>query len=57
MLKLGIIGCGKRGRCLLRDVFLHLEKVKVTALCDVYKDKMDELNTMIKEKHSYDAIK
>jgi len=57
MLKLGIIGCGKRGRCLLRDVFLHLEKVKVTALCDVYEDKMDELLGMIKEKHGYDAMK
>ncbi len=53
MLKIGIIGCGKRGRCLLRDVFLHLEKAKVTALCDVYDDKIEELENMVKEKHGY----
>lgn len=53
MLKIGIIGCGKRGRCLLRDVFIHLEKVKVTALCDLYDDKMDELSDMINQKHGY----
>lgn len=53
MLRLGIIGCGKRGKSLIRDVFVNIDKVRVAGLCDVYEDKMDEVGEIVNAKHSY----
>lgn len=38
-LRVGVIGLGNRGHWLMKDVILLMEKVKVTAVCDVYEDR------------------
>ena len=37
----------------IRDVFVNIDKVRVTALCDVYEDKMDEVGAIVNDKHNY----
>ena len=38
-IKIGIIGLGARGSCLLKDVILPQKAGTVTAVCDVYEDR------------------
>lgn len=38
--KLGIIGLGKRGASMVKEIFTNLDDVKIVAFSDVYEDKM-----------------
>ncbi len=40
-LNLGVIGLGQRGAQILRDVLLEHEKITVTAVCDLYEDRVE----------------
>ena len=39
-LKVGFIGLGARGMVLLKDIVLKMEEVSVTAVCDVYEERV-----------------
>ena len=41
-LKVGVIGLGQRGSMLLKDTFLTNSNVVVTAVCDLYEDRVEE---------------
>lgn len=46
-MRLGVIGLGQRGSSLIRDLFLKLPDIVVTAVSDVYKDRVDTTCDMI----------
>ncbi len=48
--KLGIIGLGARGYTMLRDVILPFPEIEVTAVCDLYPDRVEEAAKLIEEK-------
>lgn len=51
-INIGIIGLGQRGCGLLHGVLLpmHEEGVNITAVCDVYLDRIEEVAKLVKEK-------
>lgn len=48
-LRVGIIGLGRRGQWLMKDVILLMKNVKVTAVCDVYEDRNEQAAKMTEE--------
>ncbi len=52
-LKVGIIGLGNRGRSVTRDVLVDVENIEITALCDLYDDRIEEVAEIINEKCGY----
>jgi hypothetical protein len=58
MLKLGIIGLGQRGKIMLLDVISKMEGMEVTALCDLYEDKIEDcFEEMKKLKPDFSPLK
>ncbi|MBQ8415908.1 MAG: Gfo/Idh/MocA family oxidoreductase [Clostridia bacterium] len=51
-LKIAIIGCGKRGTGLVRNVLLNMDDVETVALCDLYLDKAETLADLVEERSS-----
>ena len=49
LLKVGVIGLGKRGRSLLNNCILPHKDVQVAALCDLYEDRCLESAQHVKE--------
>lgn len=54
-IKVGVIGLGNRGQSLIQDVMLHLDNIEITAICDLYKDRVEKMKTVI-ENHYGHAI-
>ena len=50
ILRLGVIGLGGRGKGLLNNVLLGMDDVIVTAVCDVYPDRIEDIKKLAKEK-------
>ena len=48
-LSLGLIGCGNRGMY-VSGIFAKHEYLKVTAICDIYQDKLDKAGQSIRER-------
>ena len=48
--RVGIIGCGQRGKWWVDEILVKMPYVKITALCDLYEDRMDATAETIKEK-------
>lgn len=48
-LKVGVIGLGQRGYSLLRDVFIKHDGIVVSAVCDIYEDRVDKAASLIEE--------
>lgn len=46
----GVIGLGKRGMSLMKDILLDMENVTVTAVCDVYEDRAQDAAKAVEEK-------
>lgn len=46
-LRLGVIGLGQRGEQLVREVFAKHDAVIVTALCDLYQDRIDAAEKLV----------
>ena len=51
MLKIGVVGLGARGHGWIKAVLADMPGVEITALCDVYQDRIDECAEIVKEKH------
>ncbi len=49
-IKLGFIGLGQRGSSLLSTVVLPMEKAQVTAVCDLYADRVQEAADEVEKK-------
>ena len=54
-IRMGVIGLGKRGTSILRDVILGFDDVDVVALCDSYADRVEDANKILREKRGCDA--
>lgn len=48
--RVGVIGLGKRGFSLTRDILCEMEGVTVTAVCDLYEDRVENAAKLIEEK-------
>lgn len=48
-LRVGVVGLGCRGYWMLKDVILLMDKVKVTAVCDVYEDRNEKAAALTEE--------
>ena len=53
-LKLGMIGLGQRGSTLL-NTLVSFDNVEIVALCDLYQDRIDDANKVVKEKCGYES--
>ncbi len=49
-IRVGLIGLGMRGNDLLRTSLLPLAQVKITAVCDVYQDRVESVLDFLKDK-------
>ncbi len=49
-IRLGVIGLGQRGRSMTRGLFLKMDQYTVTAVCDVYEDRVEDLKKIVCEK-------
>lgn len=56
-LRLGIIGLGQRGAQLVKEVFVNHDAVCVTALCDLYQDRIDDAAKIIVESNTEEPFK
>ena len=57
LIRFGIIGLGGRGRNNAGDVILSLPDTDITAVCDLYPDRMDMMADVVKEKRGHDVFK
>lgn len=55
-LKIGIIGLGCRGNELLKGAILPMDNIEIKAVCDQYKDRVEQVLHRIEEKKAYKAI-
>jgi len=46
-----VVGLGGRGTGMLRDVIMYFDDVVVTAVCDVYEDRVERASKMVEEKY------
>lgn len=51
MIRVGLIGCGGRGTGAVHNVFEGAKGVKLVAMGDVFKDRLDESRADIRKKH------
>lgn len=49
-LKMGIIGLGQRGYYMYKDLLSNYEKIEVTAICDLYEDRVERVSELMREK-------
>ena len=50
----GIIGLGNRGRAQIYDIFSEREDMVLTAVCDVYDDRINEVKERVKAKRGWE---
>ena len=50
-IRLGIIGCGNRGRGILTEAIAPVESIEITALCDILPDRVQMALDGLKEKN------
>ncbi len=57
MLKIGYIGFGNRGKTMLATVLDSFkDRVEISAVCDVYEDRVQGAKNMVKEKAGYEPF-
>ncbi len=49
--RFGVVGLGQRGHGVLNSVLLNMEDVEITALCDVYADRVETESKAVFEKY------
>ena len=54
-LKVGVVGCGGRGRGAVDDLFTAANNIKVVALGDVFPDRVENLRNSVKTKYNQDV--
>ncbi len=55
-IRIGVIGLGKRGISILKDVILGFQDVDVVAVCDLYQDRVDDAAKLVKEKRGVEPV-
>ena len=50
--KVGVIGLGARGRCLMRSS-LACEEADIVAICDAYEDRLESAKKIVEERRNY----
>lgn len=55
-IRMGVIGLGKRGISVMRDVILGFDDVDVVAVCDLYQDRVDAAVQLLKEKRGAEPV-
>lgn len=53
-IKVGLIGCGGRGSGAVNNVMAAGNGITITAICDVFQDRVDGMKVMLKEKYNND---
>ncbi|MBQ7294284.1 MAG: Gfo/Idh/MocA family oxidoreductase [Clostridia bacterium] len=48
--RLAIVGLGRRGTGLIKAIFTENERCEIVAICDLYRDRVDDTAELIKEK-------
>lgn len=46
-IRVGIIGLGLRGYGLTNQVFLKMDDIRITAVCDIYQDRVERVADLI----------
>ena len=46
-IKIGAIGLGARGACLMKEIILPMKRAKVTAVCDTFLDRAEDAAKMV----------
>ena len=46
-LRIGLIGLGQRGSSLISMLFVKLDSIEITAVCDVYQDRVEDASKII----------
>ena len=54
-IKVGVIGCGGRGSGAVKNVFEAADNVRITALADVFEDRLNKLRNTISEKYGQEV--
>lgn len=54
-LKVGLVGCGGRGSGAIVNLLNAANGIKVVALGDTFQDRLNNVRTMLKEKHNQDV--
>ena len=54
-IKVGVIGCGGRGSGAVKNVFEAADNVRITALADVFEDRLNNLRKRIKDQYSQEV--
>ena len=49
-IRFAVIGLGQRGHSVLKSVMLNFDEIEVTAVCDLYQDRVDDAAELVKEK-------
>ena len=47
-LRVGVVGLGQRGTGLLKDLFLNMPNIEISAVCDVYSDRVDFASGLVR---------
>lgn len=55
-IRLGVIGLGARGLYLTAGNILKMDQYEVTAVCDVYRDRIDRMNSYVKASAGKEAF-
>ena len=55
-IKVGVVGCGGRGRGLMADCFVYIKDMEVVAVCDNFEDRADTTAAMLREKTEYNDV-
>ena len=47
-LRVGVVGLGQRGTGLLNDLLLNMPNIEISAVCDVYSDRVDFASGLVR---------
>ena len=56
-IKVGVIGLGSRGSSMLKSVLLKNTEIEVAAVCDVYRDRVEETAKLVAETYGREPSK
>ena len=51
--RIGVIGLGQRGYSITKGVLMRMDDADVTAVCDLYQDRVERALDIINEKKGY----
>lgn len=54
--RLGVIGLGLRGAYNLENLLVNFDDIKITALCDIYEDRLESAASIVKNKLGFEPF-